>query len=34
MEIIKIYKTYENPWNAMKVLRGQEASLESSEGFL
>ena len=24
---------YENPWNTMKVVRGQEASVESSKGF-
>ena len=34
---MKIYfkstKSYGNLWNTMKVLRGQETSLESSKGF-
>ena len=30
---MKICKIYENLRNTMRVLRGQEASLESSKGF-
>ena len=30
---MKILNIYENLWNTMKVLRGHEASLESSKGF-
>ena len=29
---LKLMKIYENLWNTMNVLRGQEVSLESSEG--
>ena len=30
---MKNYKVFENLWNTMKVLKGQEANLESSKGF-